>query len=564
MSPPAPARARRGVGGAVGRRAAGAVLRAVRGCGQRWRSSLQLRVVVLTTALCLAVIGGVGSFLLDGIGDGLLAERQRAAMADAARGARTAQAQFDAASTSSVAEVDQLAGDVVSQLEGAGPDRVRGVLLLRSWDRAVDGAVVPDLGSEGLSATDVPAALRRAVTQHQQEQHLQIAALGAGGDPALVVGSTVTLPRAGAYELYFVYSLANEQRTLDLVRTTFLGGGIALVVLIAAVAWFVARVVLEPVRQAAGTAERLTSGRLEERMPVRGNDELARLARAFNEMAVGMQQHIGQLEELSRLQRRFVSDVSHELRTPLTTIRMAGEVLHDARADFDPAVARSAELLQTQLDRFDTLLADLLEISRFDAGAAALEAEPVDVRSVVARAIGFAGPLAESRGSELRVSWPAVACPAEVDTRRIERVLRNLVGNAVEHGEGRPIEIVVVGDEAAVAVGVRDHGVGLAADDLPRVFDRFWRADPARARTTGGSGLGLAISLEDTRLHGGWLQVWGEPGRGCHFVLTLPRRAGAVLVSSPLPVVPVEFREPVAALPAPPSEGGRGPAAGRG
>ncbi|NAZ82515.1 HAMP domain-containing protein [Kineococcus sp. R8] len=541
----------------------------------RWRASLQLRVVLATSGLGLLVVVGVGTFLLDGIGDGLVAERERVALSDASRAASTAQAQFDASTTTTSAELDQLAGDVVSSLEGAGPDRVRGVVLLRAprpeagaagptaspgtspapspSPGAADTAVVRDIASEGLAGSDVPEGLRRAVAGSDVQQ-LQLVDLRATtGSPALLVGQLVTLPRAGEYELYFVYSLASEEQTLRLVRTTFIGGGVALVVLVGAVAWVVARTVVQPVREAAGTAERLTSGRLHERMRVRGSDDLARLARAFNEMAAGMQQHIEQLEELSVLQRRFVSDVSHELRTPLTTIRMAGEVLHDARADFDPAVARSSELLLTQLERFDSLLQDLLEISRFDAGAAALEADPQDVRTIVARVVDFTSSLAERRGSQVRVSVPGSPCTAEVDSRRIERVLRNLLGNAVEHGEARPIEVTVVCDERAVAVGVRDHGVGLSPAQLPRVFDRFWRADPARARTTGGSGLGLAISLEDTRLHGGWLQVWGRPGEGCHFVLTIPRTAGDVLRSSPLPVVPLSWRPAVAALTCGPS-----------
>ncbi|WP_369055071.1 MtrAB system histidine kinase MtrB [Kineococcus terrestris] len=522
----------------------------------RWRSSLQTRVVALTTALGMVVVLGVGTFLLDGIAEGLLEDRQRVAVADAARSAATAQSQFDAATSTSTPELEQLAGDVVSSLEGAGPDRVRSVLLLRTPQTAggadpVTQPVVRDVTSPGLSADSVPAELRAAV-RGSDVQQLQLVDLRDGsGAPSLVVGSTVTLPRAGQYELYLVYSLASEQATIGLVRATFIGGGLALVVLVGAVAWLVARTVVQPVRDAAGTAERLAAGHLDERMRVRGSDDLARLARGFNAMAAGLQEQIEQLEELSRLQRRFVSDVSHELRTPLTTIRMAGEVLHDARADFDPAVARSAELLMTQLERFDTLLSDLLEISRFDAGAAALEADPQDVRAIVHRVVDFTAQLAERRGSEVRVSEPHSPCTAEVDSRRIERVLRNLLGNAVEHGEARPIEVTVVCDEHAVAVGVRDHGVGLDPTQLPRVFDRFWRADPARARTTGGSGLGLAIALEDTRLHGGWLEVWGRPGRGCHFVLTLPRQAGRSLRASPLPVVPAGWREPVAALPAP-------------
>ena len=532
---------------------------------RRWQASLQLRVVVFTTALGVVVVVGVGSFLLDGIADGLVQERQRVALADASRAAATAQAQFDASTTTTGPEVEQLAGDVVSSLEGAGPDRVRGVVLLRSpqagGDLADDGrVVVRDIASEGLSASDVPAGLREAVASSDVQQ-LQIVEIADGtGAPSLVVGSVVTLPRAGAFEIYFVYSLESEEGTVGLVRTTFLGGGIALVLLVGAVAWVVARMVVEPVREAAGTAERLTGGHLDERMRVRGSDDLARLARAFNEMAASTQNHIERLEELSRMQRRFVSDVSHELRTPLTTIRMAGEVLHDAREDFDPASARSAELLMTQLERFDSLLQDLLEISRFDAGAAALEPDPTDVRALVARVVEFTSTLAERRGSSVRVSQPASPCTAEVDSRRIERVLRNLLGNAIEHGEARPIDVTVECDEHAVAVGVRDHGVGLAPAQLPLVFDRFWRGDPARARTTGGSGLGLAISLEDTRLHGGWLEVWGRPGQGCHFVLTVPRVAGRALRTSPLRVVPLDWREPVAALTAGPAT----PAAGAG
>jgi len=129
---------------------------------------------------------------------------------------------------------------------------------------------------------------------------------------------------------------------------------------------------------------------------------------------------------------------------------------------------------------------------------------------------------------------------AEVDRRRVERILRNLLVNAVEHGEGREVVVTVAGDRDTVAVAVRDHGVGLAPGEEQLVFERFWRADPSRARTVGGTGLGLAISHEDARLHGGWLQAWGEKGRGSVFRLTLPRGAGQPLAGSPLPLGPDE------------------------
>jgi two-component system sensor histidine kinase MtrB len=253
-------------------------------------------------------------------------------------------------------------------------------------------------------------------------------------------------------------------------------------------------------------------------------------------MAASLERQIGQLEELSRVQRRFVSDVSHELRTPLTTVRMAADVLHENRATFDPAVARSAELLQAQLDRFEALLADLLEISRHDAGAAILDAEQIDLRTLVERVVVAFEPLAQRRGSGVIVEAPDEPVVAEVDSRRIERILRNLLTNAVEHGEGRDIVVRIAADDDAVAVVVRDHGIGLESGDAPLVFNRFWRADPSRARVSGGTGLGLSIALEDAHLHGGWLQAWGEAGRGAQFRLTLPRRAGGPLHRSPLPL----------------------------
>ena len=127
---------------------------------------------------------------------------------------------------------------------------------------------------------------------------------------------------------------------------------------------------------------------------------------------------------------------------------------------------------------------------------------------------------------------------ADVDPRRVERILRNLVVNALEHGDGHPVTVHLSGNDSAVAVVVEDHGVGLRPGEASLVFNRFWRADPARARTTGGTGLGLAISLEDARLHNGWLQAWGEPGVGSRFRLTLPRHQDSPIVSSPLSLSP--------------------------
>jgi two-component system sensor histidine kinase MtrB len=221
---------------------------------------------------------------------------------------------------------------------------------------------------------------------------------------------------------------------------------------------------------------------------------------------------------------------------------MAADVIHDAKVDFDPVTARSAELLQNQLDRFESLLSDLLEISRFDAGAAELAAEPIDLGEVVRRVVEAAEPLAERKGSRVVIRGDVQPVIAEADGRRVERVLRNLVVNAIEHGEGRDVVVRLASAGGAVAVAVRDYGVGLKPGEATRVFNRFWRADPARARTTGGTGLGLSIAVEDARLHGGWLQAWGEPGGGSQFRMTLPRTAGDTLRGSPIPLEPDDSR----------------------
>ena len=195
--------------------------------------------------------------------------------------------------------------------------------------------------------------------------------------------------------------------------------------------------------------------------------------------------------------------------------------------------------LVEELDRFEALLADLLEISRLDAGMAELGAERTDMQSVVRRAVEAVRGLAEESGTRLELDVPP-GVYAEIDPRRVERIVRNLVANALDHGEGRPIQIRLGADEDSVAVLVRDHGLGLRPGKAGLVFNRFWRADSSRARRSGGTGLGLSISLEDDRLHGGWLQAWGEPGRGAAFRLTLPRTVGGELDGSPLTLVPTD------------------------
>ncbi|MBL8929591.1 MAG: HAMP domain-containing histidine kinase [Kineosporiaceae bacterium] len=524
----------------------------IRRARSRWRRSLLLRVIAATVALGVLVLLVVGQLLLQAISDSLVDSARDAGQNDAAQQVKNTLASRQDQNFDGEQEFRTWIRDTLNAMHGPSDDPLRYVALRKQLDTS-PGPISDQ--SLGVDASAIPVDLRREVAGNPDRLvtavlTLPVGEVGEAVDKRVVaVGNLVDLgtiaagsdqPVGGAYELYFVYPLDREIDILADVQRTFLVGAVALLVLIALVAWVVTRQVVDPVRQAARAAEQLASGRFDRRMPVRGEDELARLGRAFNEMAASLERQIHQLEELSRVQRRFVSDVSHELRTPLTTVRMAAEVIHEARSDLEPTLARSSELLVTQLDRFESLLSDLLEVSRFDAGAAVLEVDPIDVRKIVHRVVDHLRPLADRKGSRLLVHEPRGTVIVDVDARRVERILRNLVGNAIEHGEGRPVDIRVAMDDVAVAVGVRDHGVGLSQADVRMVFDRFWRADPARARTTGGTGLGLAIALEDAHLHGGWLQAWGEPGAGAHFRLTLPRSSGQVLSGSPLPLVPAD------------------------
>ncbi len=533
MSDPRPGEASGEISGGAGR--AGRVGRAALAY---WRRSLSARVVATTMVLGLVMTVAIGAYLYDRVATGLLADAERAATAEALRLHRETQSQVDHTDKASVADLQQLAEQLVQSL--AGGDGSRYAALVRSVGNTNTqqlSAVMP----RGVGIV-VPEELRQAVAANPDVQQTQVVSLvdpGTGAPlSAVVVGQQVSFPVVGEYSLYLVYPMSRERDTLSVIARTFGLGAALIVLLVGAIAWAVSRLVVRPVRQAAGVAEQLAAGHLEERMPTKGEDDLARLGKSFNEMAAGLQEQIVRLEQLSTLQQQFVSDVSHELRTPLTTIRMAADLIHDSRTAFDPAVSRSAELLHAELDRFEALLSDLLEISRYDAGAAVIDVEPTDVRSLVARVVAAAAPLAQRRGSPVDVVAPPQPCIADVESRRIERILRNLVVNAIEHGEGRPIVVTVAGNDSAVAVSVRDHGVGLRPGDSAKVFNRFWRGDPARARTTGGTGLGLAISLQDARLHHGWLQAWGDPGVGSCFRLTVPRSLRAPIEASPLPLNP--------------------------
>ena len=508
--------------------------------------SLWVRVIAATLVLSIAVMGILGLALLGQITDRLLQNKLDAAISEV-EAARLSAADNLVGAEADPSQLQRKLNIALEQL--ADPARSGDTTSQGSSAGVFEPVIIsarPLLTDEVFAgqAEDVPAALRARIADGQlASQYVSVVRDGVS-IPALVVGAPVTT-RNDNYELYLIYLLSGEQRTLDLVRNTLLLGGALLALLLAVIAGMVAYQVVRPVRQASAAASRLAAGALDERMAVKGPVELAQLARSFNGMAEAIKAQIRQLKEFGQLQRQFTSDVSHELRTPLTTVRMAADLLHADRAELPPHLSRSTELMVDELDRFEVLLADLLEISRYDAGMAELSAELIDIRSAIGNAIYSVTSIAANAGVQIITMLPDEPVRVEIDSRRIERILRNLLANAVDHAEGEPVELELAADETSVAVTVTDSGVGLKPGDAGLVFNRFWRADPSRQRQTGGTGLGLAIALEDARLHGGWLQAFGRPAEGARFRLTLPRRQGTLLTGSPLPLDPEEAAESV-------------------
>jgi two-component system, OmpR family, sensor histidine kinase MtrB len=508
-----------------------------------FRRSVQARAVTTTVALSGVLLIALGGFLSFSIGNGLFEARLAQVLAESEAAVLDVQNTFAASSVNDEVALQTLMNSVVPKLEATGVADTRRVALLRTPGQSGLQLLQSPI-STGLDTQLIASNFRAEVRNSAGRLLYQSIALTgevngvSQTSPGIVVGSPVEIPLAGKYELYLVFDLSSEQQTLAFVQQTLLIGGLVLIFIIGGVAYFVTSWLVRPVRIAAEVSEEIADGALDRRLLEKGEDVIAVLGRSFNKMADSLQQQIQKLASVSKMQQRFVSDVSHELRTPLTTIKLAGDLIFDARKTLDPSLRRSAELLHGQIERFEYLLNDLLEISRYDAGAVRAELEIHDLNQVVAMAVASIEPLAKSKDSRIEIKLPPGEVLAEIDSRRIERLLRNLLANALEHGEGKPVRVAVGSNESAVAVSVTDHGVGMTKAELERVFDRFWRADPARKRTSGGTGLGLAISLEDTMLHGGSLDVWARPGQGASFRLTLPKIQGSEVGSSPLPLPP--------------------------
>lgn len=503
-----------------------------------WRESLQFRALATAGVLMFLSFLGVGWSLSSQIATSLFENQKSQALQESISGFRNVQSVLKSSEMRSDSEIRRNVSRTLTVLD-AGASGKRSWILVPLEGQGKQGFIPEQSSDKSLNSSSIPTDFKNTV-RDRDGVYWQTSTITTFENnrertyPVLIVGTHVSIAQNPSYGLFTVYDMTDSSETIAHINFVLFGGFCALLTVVLSVVWFVTRFVVRPITQTAITAERLAAGDLDQRVSVKGEDQAARLGISFNRMADSLQEKIVQLERLSTLQQRFVSDVSHELRTPLSTVRLGTELLYDSRENMTPMQVRSVELLHGQVDRFQSMLADLLEISRFDAGSAMLTIDTEDFIQVLSNILQEALPHLERTNTKLNVHTNHESIMVDMDRVRIERVLRNLLYNAIEHGESRPIDVYVDANATNLGIAVRDHGIGLSEDEAVQVFNRFWRADTSRKRTLGGTGLGLSIAAEDVRLHGGTLEAWGEKGRGACFTMNLPLVHGAPLGESPV------------------------------
>lgn len=503
-----------------------------------WRESLQFRALATAGVLMFLSFLAVGWSLSSQIATSLFENQKSQALQESMSGFRNVQSVLDSSEMRSDSEIRRNVSRTLTVLD-AGASGKRSWILVPLEGQGKQGFIPEQSSDKFLNSSSIPTDFKNTV-RDKNGVYWQTSTVTTVENnrertyPVLIVGTHISIAQNPNYDLFTVYDMTDSSATIAHINFVLFGGFCALLTVVLSVVWFVTRFVVRPITQTAITAERLAAGDLDQRVSVKGEHQAARLGISFNRMADSLQEKIVQLERLSTLQQRFVSDVSHELRTPLSTVRLGTELLYDSRENMTPMQVRSVELLHGQVDRFQSMLADLLEISRFDAGSAMLTIDTEDFIQVLSNILQEALPHLERTNTKLNVHTNHESIMVDMDRVRIERVLRNLLYNAIEHGESRPIDVYVDANATNLGIAVRDHGIGLSEDEAVQVFNRFWRADTSRKRTLGGTGLGLSIAAEDVRLHGGTLEAWGEKGRGACFTMNLPLVHGAPLGESPV------------------------------
>ena len=508
-------------------------------CAQRlWKESLQFRALGTAGIMMFLSFLMVGWSLSSQIASSLFENQKAQALEESTSGFRNVQSVLDSSEARSDSEIRRNVSRTLTVLD-AGSSGKRNWILVPLEGQGKQGFIPEQSSNNSLNSSSIPNDFKETVRDKdgifwQTSTVTTVENNRERTYPVLIVGTHISISQNPNYGLFLVYDMTDSSATIAHINFVLFGGFCALLGVVLSVVWIVTRFVVRPITQTAITAEKLAAGDLDQRVSVNGEHQAARLGYSFNLMADSLQEKIVQLERLSTLQQRFVSDVSHELRTPLATVRLGTELLYDSRGDMERTLSRTVELLHDQVDRFQSMLADLLEISRFDAGSAMLTIDTEDFMRVLSNILQEALPHLERTNTKLNVHTSHESIMVDMDRVRIERVLRNLLYNAIEHGESRPIDVYVGANATNLGVAVRDHGIGLSEDEAVQVFNRFWRADTSRKRTLGGTGLGLSIAAEDVRLHGGTIEVWGEKGRGACFTMNLPLIHGAPLGESPV------------------------------
>ncbi|MFJ4500353.1 ATP-binding protein [Streptomyces sp. NPDC088864] len=399
-------------------------------------------------------------------------------------------------------------------------------LALARSGSAHSWTVFAEYGELKVSSTDRPSSevitadLRDAT---RASAHGSFQRVVRNGDPWLTVGMPVLFDQGDGSQptglaLYTVMPLSAEEANIAAMLTAARDGALPALLIALVPALLAARSVLRPVRDLRRAAAGIGRGELHTRITVRGTDELADLAWTFNESSTKLQESVEELRRAEERARRFASDVSHELRTPLAGMLAVTEVLDEDAGELRPDTAAAVRLISAETGKLATLVEDLMEISRFDAGAADLHLDEVDVAETVRKTL-------QARRWEDRVTTDlAEGVRAVLDPRRFDVVVANLVGNALRHG-AEPVTVRARSgppeDGGRLVVEVEDSGPGIDEAVLPHIFDRFYKADAARTRSA-GSGLGLAIAQENVRLHGGTLRAANCPAGGAVFTLDLP------------------------------------------
>ncbi|MDK8709107.1 MtrAB system histidine kinase MtrB [Corynebacterium pseudodiphtheriticum] len=494
-----------------------------------WRTSLQVRLIVSIFVSSLVVMLVLAFALISVITQRLVDQKLDVASQEIDRARFAVEQQINATGSANSVQVR-----ITSARASISHSSSESTDLATIYDTII----VVDNGDGSLTTAPegfrVPAELRRYVSEGQVSyQFTPVERADGTVYDALLIGSPTESDIPGA-QVYLALSMESEASTMALLRGLLSTAGVVVLVLLVGIAWLATQQVILPIRSASRTAQRLAGGHLRERMVVEGEDEMARLAMSFNDMADKLVRQINQLEEYGNLQRQFTSDVSHELRTPLTTVRMAADMIASDSESLAPHTRRASELMTRELDKFEDLLGDLLEISRHDAGVADLSETQIDVRSSLESAWNQVEHLADKLNVRVRFTGLDEPLTIAGDSRRIERILRNLLANAIDHSEGNPVLVNAAANDHAIAITIADRGVGLKEGQEDLVFHRFWRADVSRKRHSGGTGLGLAIAREDAQLHGGILDAIGELGVGSTFRLVLPRTPRGPVDPAPL------------------------------